>query len=305
MRPAWVGKRRDETEPDIVDALMRAGAKVERLHPNAADLSGRRFGRLYVLGPSPQRISGYVSWDCFCNCGKTVVVSAKSLREGRQSCGCAVFTSSVARKCPICSKSFMARWRARDGRHSETCSIKCSFKHRDVLGNKNPNWKDGATEKNHSIRLTAAYRRWRAAVLKRDRYQCVECGSENGYLHADHIKPFAVYPELRLEISNGRTLCAQCHRATDTWGRGVRRAARRDVTEFEIVKALRAVGARVVRMNQPCDLLVNFRDVLYLLEIDGITQYRKRAAAQSSFLAEWGVPRVKTPEQALKAIGAM
>lgn len=85
---------------------------------------------------------------------------------------------------------------------------------------KNPNWRGGITPENKSARMCAAYRNWRKAVFERDNFACVVCGdATGGNLEADHIKPFAGFPELRYEVANGRTLCIPCHRKTDTWGR--------------------------------------------------------------------------------------
>ena len=86
-------------------------------------------------------------------------------------------------------------------------------------GEKHWNWKGGTygTERQR-IMKRMEYRLWRKSVFERDNYTCIWCFKRGGILNADHIKPFAYYPELRFTIDNGRTLCRSCHIKTDTWG---------------------------------------------------------------------------------------
>lgn len=84
-------------------------------------------------------------------------------------------------------------------------------------------WKGGLTDENRKHRNSVQYQIWREAVFARDNWTCQECGARNGNgftvkLNADHIKPWALYPELRFAIDNGRTLCLACHLQTDTFG---------------------------------------------------------------------------------------
>lgn len=71
-------------------------------------------------------------------------------------------------------------------------------------------------------RQSAQYQKWRRAVGNRDKWECLQCGAK-AQLHADHIKPYILYPELRYDITNGRILCADCHRKTDTYGGKIRK----------------------------------------------------------------------------------
>lgn len=87
-----------------------------------------------------------------------------------------------------------------------------------------PRWKGGITPINHAIRTSLDSVNWRRKVFERDNYTCQECGVRNGdgkthTLHAHHIKPFYKYPELRFEVSNGKTLCKDCHLKGGSHGR--------------------------------------------------------------------------------------
>jgi hypothetical protein len=83
-------------------------------------------------------------------------------------------------------------------------------------------WRGGITSENDKIRKSREYKLWRKSVFTRDNYTCIWCGAKSKkgvtvILNADHIKPFAYFPELRLAIDNGRTLCEECHKKTDTF----------------------------------------------------------------------------------------
>lgn len=78
-------------------------------------------------------------------------------------------------------------------------------------------WKGGLTSANRIIRGSYQYSFWRKSVFERDNYTCTNCGKRGCYLEADHIKQFALHPELRFEVSNGRTLCKPCHKETPTY----------------------------------------------------------------------------------------
>lgn len=56
------------------------------------------------------------------------------------------------------------------------------------------------------------YAKWRTSVFTRDHFTCQECGKIGGELNAHHIKAWKSYPELRYELSNGKTLCYECHK---------------------------------------------------------------------------------------------
>jgi 5-methylcytosine-specific restriction endonuclease McrA len=100
-------------------------------------------------------------------------------------------------------------------------------KSRLITGPRHWNWQGGKTSEAIRLRNSARMHEWRTAVFIRDNYTCQNCGARNGngfkvILNADHIKPFAYYPDLRFDVSNGRTLCKNCHlkgfmKEVDSW----------------------------------------------------------------------------------------
>lgn len=97
-------------------------------------------------------------------------------------------------------------------KHTPETRLKMKANNNSVRGKDHYAWKDGAKQRNLNARRDARYQDWRTAVFTRDNFTCQKCGdARGGNLRAHHIKPFAQFPELRFEISNGLTLCNPCH----------------------------------------------------------------------------------------------
>ncbi len=83
-------------------------------------------------------------------------------------------------------------------------------------------WKGGSSKITRSERRnfqgTFKYKQWRRDVFERDNYTCQGCEKRGGYLEVDHIKSYAMFPELRTSLENGRTLCRPCHLKTPNFG---------------------------------------------------------------------------------------
>lgn len=93
----------------------------------------------------------------------------------------------------------------------------------------------------------------------------------------------------------------------------MRRAARRDANERPIVEAFRACGASVLRMDQPCDLLVGVENgrngpATYLVEVkDPASPYGRKGLNpnQQEFQETWRGSPIHVVETVDDALGLL
>lgn len=116
--------------------------------------------------------------------------------------------------CLACGKEFWD-WRTNREGNNIFCSKGCanSFNQR---GSRSHFWKGGKTKLSKLLRTRSEYLNWRQKVFERDNYICQKCGVRSGngkkiFLQAHHLKEFHKFPKLIYEVSNGITLCKNCH----------------------------------------------------------------------------------------------
>jgi len=117
--------------------------------------------------------------------------------------------------CPICGKTnYVYPSEAKRGEIG--CTKLCQYvscskywigRNKGLTDEKAPNWRGGITR---SFRNKKEYKKWKYDVFEKDNFACVKCLSHT-QLHAHHIIPITEDVSKSLDVSNGITLCLQCH----------------------------------------------------------------------------------------------
>lgn len=135
-------------------------------------------------------------------------------------------------QCKECEKNYSVYQFEKNIR--KFCSVKCRQKY--TRQENHYRWNGGLSTLVDKIRATKEYKNWRFSIFQRDNFTCSICKKSKdvrSLLQADH------YPITRAEmmykyniksvenalnckyfwdINNGRTLCEDCHKQTDTFG---------------------------------------------------------------------------------------
>ena len=138
-------------------------------------------------------------------------------RQGSRFCsqGCARKGKRKRKKtyliCKYCKNSFYS-----GHLKSKFCSRKCYYSFYKKYPEKHKRWKGGKSSEYVKFINTKPYKQWRKSIFERDNYICQICGFKNGSgehrdLHPHHLVSASKYPEFRLCLDNGLTVCYKCH----------------------------------------------------------------------------------------------
>lgn len=181
-------------------------------------LVNEKFGRLEVKEFAGKNKHGQLLWKCECECGNIVIVLGCHLRSKHTaSCGCVLKDIMSGKNNPMHKIDSY-------GENNPNYGNKWSIEARNKMSKKikklfsdyrnHPRYKPELTkEDRQDRRLCLGYRNWALSVYKLDNYSCQCCGRRKNGLNAHHIESYRDNPHLRIEISNGITLCNDCHKA--------------------------------------------------------------------------------------------
>ena len=203
----------------------------------AKDLTGQRFGKLIATKPTDKKAGSNIVWELKCDCGNITYADTGNLGNGgTRSCGCLhkeivnnnITGQRFGRLTVIeqsINKGTKTTWKCKcdcgnevDVRTSHLTSNairSCGCIRDELVGENHPNYNPNKTDeerlKKRYISGKQAIDGFRNKVYKRDECKCRVCGQVGGALNAHHLDGWNWAKDKRFEVSNGVTLCEDCH----------------------------------------------------------------------------------------------
>lgn len=154
-------------------------------------------------------------------CRKTFQVQPARIKHGRgktcsKDCGRKLVGTKLSLKvtvmCKGCGNTFSKSPSHVTGDRGtgQYCSTQCAYRNKK-RGDQAANWQGGKVQGNDRIRKSPEYRSFVRSILERDKFTCQTCLKVGGHLHGHHIKPFALFPDVRMDPENVQALCLPCH----------------------------------------------------------------------------------------------
>jgi|SRR5690625_2277128 len=158
---------------------------------------------------------GQLCWECGRNRGGNRKYTLEKVKEIFVKEGCTLLEekyinprTSMNYKCKCGRTSSIRLDNFLQGKRCQGCrTVK-------LTGSNSPLWnKDLTDEERVRGRKYREYSQWRRDVFERDEYTCVNCSEKaSGRLNAHHIESYTKNPSLRTTVTNGATLCEECHK---------------------------------------------------------------------------------------------
>ena len=125
---------------------------------------------------------------------------------------CGANTSRKNTRCGSCSQIGRIPWNKELKGYMKVRQVSIETRTKQSvsqLGDKNHMWKGGKTMK--SQKRDFRYQDWRNSVIERDGSKCTICSKFCMYPITHHIEHASENESLKYDISNGVTLCYDCH----------------------------------------------------------------------------------------------
>lgn len=185
------------------------------------DLTGKKFNRLTVLSRAENDKYGRAQWNCFCECGKSIVVKAGNLKYGNtKGCGCLQNEPRKGKRdlTGITFGKLTVVKRAKSNKRHSMWECLCACGNTKIAAqayllrggiSSCGCLKHARKENRRTMPDYVNEGEWRMSVL--DDAVCSKCGTKEN-LQSHHLYSVSLYPYLRRTKYNGVALCAECHK---------------------------------------------------------------------------------------------